>query len=158
MLDWYNFWGPQKQPFTASSANLLTPSFFLRLENRWSRSRLNLASKLGEEGIKSTLNFLFSVIVSTVGELVHFLSWNTTFFQYKWSFSRDFNEEKPRASQQTDSVTLPADGIVFTFFGSGSSLVGHCFDCYLVSGMSWRTEADVTAVSYTHLDVYKRQV
>lgn len=39
----------------------------------------------------------------------------------------------PRASQETDVVTLPADGTAFVFFGADSSLPVNCFDCSIIS-------------------------
>ena len=43
----------------------------------------------------------------------------------------------PRASQKTDPMTLPADEIVFVFFGAEPPLSVHYFDCSFISGVKW---------------------
>ena len=41
----------------------------------------------------------------------------------------------PSASQNTDAMTFPVDGIDIEFFGDEQPASVHCFDCCLDSGV-----------------------
>jgi hypothetical protein len=41
----------------------------------------------------------------------------------------------PSAFQNTDAMTVPADGTAFVFFGAEQPASVHCFDCCLDSGV-----------------------
>ena len=54
-------------------------------------------------------------------------------------FRRQLMKIIPRASQKTDTMALPANGVVFAFFRANSPLSVYCFDCFFVSSVKWWT-------------------
>lgn len=63
-----------------------------------------------------------------------------------FSLFKEINEDYSVSVPKTVTITLPADGIVFSFFGVGSPFAGSglvFFYCCLVSEVLWQTQSSL---------------